>query len=426
MFDIKWIRDNPDAFDAGLARRGLDPMAARAIEIDAKRRACQTELQEVQARRNDASKAIGAAKGKGDDAGAEALIKEVADLKERTKTLEDEERATIAELDAFLGAIPNLLAEDVPAGASDAENVEIRKVGEPPSFGFNVKDHVDLGADLGMDFDAAAKMSGSRFVVLRRDLAKLERALGAFMLDLHTTEHGYTEISPPLLVRDEAVFGTGQLPKFKEELFQTTDGRWLIPTSEVPVTNLVRESILDEDDLPLRFTARTPNFRSEAGAAGKDTRGMIRHHQFWKVELVSITRPEDGPAEHERMVACAEEVLKRLDIAYRVVLLCSGDTGFSARKTYDIEVWLPGQQAYREIASHSWCGDFQARRMDARYRPKDAKGTRHVHTLNGSGLAIGRTLIAVLENGQQADGSIVLPAALQPYMGGQTVIRADG
>ncbi len=426
MFDIKWIRDNPDAFDAGLARRGLDPMAARAIEIDAKRRACQTELQEVQARRNDASKAIGAAKGKGDDAGADALIKEVADLKERTKTLEDEERATIAELDAFLGAIPNLLAEDVPAGASDAENVEIRKVGEPPSFGFNVKDHVDLGADLGMDFDAAAKMSGSRFVVLRRDLAKLERALGAFMLDLHTTEHGYTEISPPLLVRDEAVFGTGQLPKFKEELFRTTDGRWLIPTSEVPVTNLVRESILDEDDLPLRFTARTPNFRSEAGAAGKDTRGMIRHHQFWKVELVSITRPEDGPAEHERMVACAEEVLKRLDIAYRVVLLCSGDTGFSARKTYDIEVWLPGQQAYREIASHSWCGDFQARRMDARYRPKDAKGTRHVHTLNGSGLAIGRTLIAVLENGQQADGSIVLPAALQPYMGGQTVIRADG
>ena len=281
MFDIRWIRDNPDAFDAGLAGRGLPPMAARAIEIDAKRRACQTELQEVQARRNDASKAIGAAKGKGDEAAAEALIQEVADLKDRTKTLEEEERATIAELDTFLAGIPNLLADDVPAGANDAENVEIRKVGEPPSFGFNVKDHVDLGADLGMDFDAAVKMSGSRFVVLRRDLARLERALGAFMLDLHTSEHGYTEISPPLLVRDEAVFGTGQLPKFKEDLFQTTDGRWLIPTSEVPVTNLVRESILEEEELPLRMTARTPNFRSEAGAAGKDTRGMIRNHQFW-------------------------------------------------------------------------------------------------------------------------------------------------
>jgi seryl-tRNA synthetase len=427
MFDIRWIRENPDAFDAGLARRGLSVMAARAVEIDGRRRACQTELQEIQARRNEASKAIGTAKGKGDHGAADALMKEVGDLKERTKSLEEDERLIVAELDAFLAGIPNLLAEDVPAGKSEADNVELRRVGTPPTFGFNVKDHVDLGAGLGqMDFEGAAKMSGSRFVVLKSGLARLERALGDFMLDLHTREHGYTEISPPLLVRDEAVFGTGQLPKFKEELFRTTDGRWLIPTSEVPVTNLVRESILDEDALPLRLTARTPNFRSEAGAAGKDTRGMIRHHQFWKVELVSITRPEDGPAEHERMLACAEEVLKRLDITYRVVTLCAGDTGFSARKTYDLEVWLPGQGGYREIASHSWCGDFQARRMDARYRPKEGKGTRYLHTLNGSGLAIGRTLIAVLENYQQADGSITIPEALRPFMGGQAVIAAHG
>ena len=423
MFDIRWIRENPAAFDAALARRGLAPASARAIAIDAKRRACQTELQEVQARRNDASKAIGAAKGKGDDAAANALIAEVGDLKERTKQLEDEEREILAELDASLSAIPNLLDDDVPDGKSDADNVELRRIGEARAFSYEVKDHVDLGVGLGqMDFEAAAKMSGARFVVLKSDLARLERALGDFMLDLHTREHGYTEVSPPLLVRDEAVFGTGQLPKFKEDLFQTTDGRWLIPTSEVPVTNLVRESILDEDVLPLRMTARTPNFRSEAGAAGKDTRGMIRNHQFWKVELVSITRPEDGPAEHERMLGCAEEVLKRLEIPYRVVVLCAGDTGFSARKTYDIEAWLPAQNAYREIASHSHCGDFQARRMDARYRPSEAKGTRYVHTLNGSGVAVGRALIAVLENYQQEGGSIAVPAVLQPYMNGQTVI----
>ena len=427
MFDIRWIREDPAVFDAGLARRGLAPAAERAIAIDAKRRACQTELQEVQARRNDASKAIGAAKGKGDNAAADALIKEVAELKERTKTLEEEERATIAELEGFLSGIPNLLTDDVPDGRSDADNIELRCVGEPRNFDFNIKDHVDLGAGLGeMDFAVAAKMSGSRFVTLTGDLARLERALGDFMLDLHTKEHGYTEVAPPLLVRDEAVFGTGQLPKFKEDLFQTTDGRWLIPTSEVPLTNMVRESILEEAALPLRFTARTPNFRSEAGAAGKDTHGMMRHHQFWKVELVSITRPEDGPAEHERMLGCAEEVLKRLGIPYRVMLLCSGDTGFSARKTYDIEAWLPGQDTYREIASHSWCGDFQARRMDARYRPKEGKGTRHVHTLNGSGVAIGRALIAVLENFQQADGSIAIPEALRPYMSGQTAIRGNG
>ncbi len=423
MFDIRWIRENPAAFDAALARRGLAPASGPAIAIDAKRRACQTELQEVQARRNDASKAIGAAKGKGDDAAANALIAEVGDLKERTKQLEDEEREILAELDASLSAIPNLLDDDVPDGKSDADNVELRRIGEPRAFSYEVKDHVDLGVGLGqMDFEAAAKMSGARFVVLKSDLARLERALGDFMLDLHTREHGYTEVSPPLLVRDEAVFGTGQLPKFKEDLFQTTDGRWLIPTSEVPVTNLVRESILDEDVLPLRMTARTPNFRSEAGAAGKDTRGMIRNHQFWKVELVSITRPEDGPAEHERMLGCAEEVLKRLEIPYRVVVLCAGDTGFSARKTYDIEAWLPAQNAYREIASHSHCGDFQARRMDARYRPREAKGTRYVHTLNGSGVAVGRALIAVLENYQQEGGSIAVPAVLQPYMNGQTVV----
>ena len=426
MFDIRWIRENPAAFDAGLARRGLAPMAERAIEIDAKRRTCQTELQDVQARRNDASKAIGAAKGKGDNDAADALINEVAELKERTKALEDQERDVVAELEGFLSAIPNLLDDDVPDGKSDADNVELRKIGEPRGFNYEIKDHVDLGAGLGqMDFEAAAKMSGSRFVVLKSDLARLERALGDFMLDLHTNEHGYTEVSPPLLVRDEAVFGTGQLPKFKEDLFQTTDGRWLIPTSEVPVSNLVRESILAEEELPLRMTARTPNFRSEAGAAGKDTRGMIRNHQFWKVELVSITTPEEGPSEHERMLACAEEVLKRLDIAYRVVMLCAGDTGFSARKTYDIEAWLPAQKAYREIASHSHCGDFQARRMDARYRPKEGKGTRHVHTLNGSGLAVGRALIAVLETYQQEDGSIAVPEALQPYMNGKTVIGAN-
>ena len=350
----------------------------------------------------------------------------MAELKERTKELEDQERDVVAELEVFLSAIPNLLDDDVPDGKSDADNVELRKVGEPRGFNHEIKDHVDLGVGLGqMDFEGAAKMSGSRFVVLKSDLALLERALGDFMLDLHTNEHGYTEVSPPLLVRDEAVFGTGQLPKFKEDLFQTTDGRWLIPTSEVPVTNLVRESILEEEELPLRMTARTPNFRSEAGAAGKDTRGMIRNHQFWKVELVSITTPEEGPNEHERMLACAEEVLKRLDIAYRVVVLCAGDTGFSARKTFDIEAWLPAQNAYREIASHSHCGDFQARRMDARYRPKEGKGTRHVHTLNGSGLAVGRALIAVLETYQQADGSIAVPAALQPYMHGKTVIGAN-
>jgi seryl-tRNA synthetase len=427
MFDIKWIRENPAAFDAGLARRGIAPAAERAIAIDAKRRTCQTELQDVQARRNDASKAIGAAKGKGDNAAADALIKEVAELKDRTKTLEEEERATIAELDGFLSGLPNLLADDVPEGKTDADNIELRRVGTPRTFDFNIKDHVDLGAGLGqMDFEAAVKMSGARFVALTGGLARLERALGDFMLDLHTSEHGYTEVAPPLLVRDEALFGTGQLPKFKEDLFQTTDGRWLIPTSEVPLTNMVRESILDEDALPMRLTARTPNFRSEAGAAGKDTRGMMRHHQFWKVELVSITTPDEGPAEHERMLACAEAVLKQLELPYRVALLCSGDTGFSARKTYDLEVWLPGQQAYREIASHSWCGDFQARRMDARYRPKDAKGTRHAHTLNGSGLAVGRTLIAVLENFQQPDGSIAVPEALRPFMGGQAAILANG
>lgn len=425
MHDIKWIRENADAFDAGLARRGLAPKAAALLDLDARRRRLQTDLQEALARRNEASKAIGAAKAKGGD--ASALIEEVAALKERIRLGEEEERQAALDLDGQLCGLPNLPAEDVPPGQDETGNVEVRKVGTPGRFDFQPKEHFELGEALGMmDFAAAARISGARFVVLKGALARLERALAAFMLDIHTGEFGYQEVVPPLLVRDDAAFGTGQLPKFAEDLFHTDNGFWLIPTAELPLTNLVREEIQDEAALPLRFTALTPCFRSEAGAAGKDTRGMIRQHQFSKVELVSIATPEQSAEEHERMTRCAGTILERLGLPYRVMLLCSGDMGFSARKTYDLEVWLPGQDAYREISSCSNCGDFQARRMKARFRAAGDKQTRFPHTLNGSALAVGRTLIAVLENYQRADGSILVPEALRPYMGGLDRIAGPG
>jgi seryl-tRNA synthetase len=421
MFDIRWIRENPEEFDAGLAKRGLPPHAERVIRLDADIRAHRTDVQEAQARRNDASKLIGAAKGKGEDAAA--LIAEVAELKTRIQQGEDAERTLRAELAEILEGLPNLPESDVPVGADEESNVELRRVGDMPRFDFEPKQHFEIGEGLGqMDFESAAKLSGARFVVLRGHLARLERALAAFMLDLHTGEFGYEETAPPLLVREHTAFGTGNLPKFAEDLFKTTDEFYLIPTAEMVLTNLVREDIVDEADLPFRFTAYTPCFRSEAGAAGRDTRGMIRQHQFNKVEMVSITTPEQSAEEHERMTACAEEILKRLGLHYRVMLLSSGDMGFSARRTYDIEVWLPGQDMFREISSCSNCGDFQARRMDARCKKAGEKGTRFVHSLNGSGLAVGRTLIAVLENYQQADGSVVVPEALRPYMGGLEVI----
>ena len=425
MHDIRWIRENPDQFDKALARRGLAPLAARAIEIDAANRSITTELQELQKRRNDASKHIGVLKGRGGDAAE--LIAEVADLKNRMAELEEEQKQGVTAVREVLQDVPNLPSDDVPDGENEDDNVEIRVVGDKPAFDFEVKDHVDVGEDLGLlDFQGASKLSGSRFVVTRGALARMERALAAMMLDMHTGEFGYTEVNPPLLVRDEAAFGTGQLPKFSDDLFKTTTDHWLIPTAEVPLTNLVAREILAEEDLPQRFTAHTPCFRSEAGAAGKDTRGMLRQHQFPKVELVSIVHPDESEDEHERMTACAEEVLKRLGLHYRVVVLSTGDLGFSARKTYDIEVWLPGQDRYREISSCSNCGDFQARRMNARYRPSDRKGTAFLHTLNGSGLAVGRTLIAVLENYQNADGSVTVPDVLQAYMGGLKKIEAAG
>ncbi|MEQ9144900.1 MAG: serine--tRNA ligase [Parvibaculaceae bacterium] len=427
MFDIKLIRDNPQGFDAGLAKRGLEPQSARILELDAKRRDIVAATQEAQSRRNAASKQIGAAKGKGDEETANALMAEVADLKTTIQDGEEEERRLDAELKDILSRLPNLPHDDVPEGPDEEANVERHRVGEPRSFNFDPKEHFDIGETLGlMDFETAAKLSGSRFVVLRRQLARLERAIGNFMLDLHTTEFGYEEVSPPLLVRDDAMYGTSQLPKFAEDAFRTENGYWLISTSEIPLTNIVRESILAEEELPLRMTAFTPCFRSEAGSAGRDTRGMIRMHQFSKVELVSITTPDQSADEHERMLNCAEEVLKRLDLPFRTMVLSTGDMGFGARKTYDIEVWLPGQNAYREISSCSVCGDFQARRMNARYRPSEEKGTRFVHTLNGSGLAVGRTLVAILENFQQADGSVAVPSVLQPYLGGLEVISADG
>ncbi len=487
MLDLKWIRENPADFDAGLRRRNLPPLSAEALKLDEERRANAKALQEMQAQRNAASKEIGKAKGKGGDpAKAEALMAEVAGLKEQIAAGEQRERELDEQIKTLMAGIPNMLAPDVPDGKDEAENVELRRWGKPRDFakdGFEPKQHFEIGEALGlMDFEAAAKISGARFTVLKGGLARLERALGQFMLDVQTGEHGYTEVNPPLLVKDHAAYGTAQLPKFVDDLFQTSnsaldkkidglwdqlankkpaktfrermqqlsdsdlkeavtahyenlakgfddkkehvDRFWLIPTSEVPLTNLVRESILSEADLPYRFTALTPCFRAEAGAAGKDTRGMIRQHQFYKVEMVSITTPDRSPAEHERMTNCAEEILKRLELPYRVIVLCSGDTGFASRKTHDIEVWLPGQNAYREISSCSNCGDFQARRMQARFRPKDSKEVQFVHTLNGSGLAVGRTLIAVIENYQEEDGSIRVPDALMPYMGGIARIEA--
>jgi seryl-tRNA synthetase len=455
MHDIRFIRDNPEAFDRGLARRGLPPQARRLIELDEKRREAIGKLEAAQARRNAASKEIGLAKKNKDEAKANALMAEVSALKDSIPEMEADEKKASNQLDDALAEIPNLPLDDVPDGKDEHDNVEHHRFGAKRDYTFAPKQHFEIGEALDqMDFETAAKLSGARFVVLKKGLARLERALGQFFLDVHTSEpHNYVEISPPILVRDRAMFGTAQLPKFVDDQFFAsaradlaqvvgalgsdvdvrTDERtgkqeafelfWLIPTAEVPLTNLVRESILDEAQLPMRLTACTPCFRAEAGAAGKDTRGMIRQHQFTKVELVSITTPEQSKDEHERMLACAEEVLRRLDLHYRVVTLCTGDIGFASQKTYDIEVWLPGQNAYREISSCSVCGEFQARRMNARYRTKEGRQVRHVHTLNGSGVAVGRALIAVMETYQQEDGSIAVPDALAPYMGGMKKIE---
>jgi seryl-tRNA synthetase len=446
MHDIKWIRENPDAFDAGLKRRGLSPLTASLLGIDEKRRAAIQAAEQALARRNAASKEIGEAKKTKDDVRAAALMEEVAGLKTRLPELEAAAKAADEELREALAAIPNLPLDEVPDGTDEHGNVQRHVFGNRRNYAFAPKPHDDLGTSLGyMDFESAAKLSGARFVVLKKGLARLERAIGQFMLDLHTNEHGYTEINPPLLVRNEVMFGTGQLPKFEDDQFWAIKGELLvspddrlkterlglIPTAEVSLTNLVRESIVEEKELPMRLTALTPCFRAEAGAAGRDTRGMIRQHQFTKVELVSITTPETSKDEHERMLACAEEVLRQLDLHYRVMTLCTGDMGFSSQKTYDIEVWMPGQissqgegGAFREISSCSVCGDFQARRMDARYRGSDGK-PRFVHTLNGSGTAVGRALIAVMETYQQEGGAIAVPDVLQPYMGGLKLIAAE-
>ncbi|MGJ5020127.1 serine--tRNA ligase [Bradyrhizobium oligotrophicum] len=441
MHDIRSIRDNPQGFDAALTRRGLSPQSSQLLAIDERRRAAILASEQAQARRNAASKEIGEAKKAKDEARASALMEEVARLKTTMPELEAAAKQADQELARELSAIPNLPLDEVPDGKDEHDNVERHVFGARRNYAFAPKPHDDIGSPLGMDFEAAAKLSGARFVVLKKGLARLERALGQFMLDLHTTEHGYTEINPPLLVRNDVMFGTGQLPKFEDDQFWAVKGELiaepddrlkterlgLIPTAEVALTNLVRESIVDEKELPMRLTALTPCFRAEAGAAGRDTRGMIRQHQFTKVELVSITTPETSKDEHERMLACAEEVLRRLDLHYRVITLCTGDMGFSSQKTYDIEVWMPGQGdggAFREISSCSVCGDFQARRMDARYRGSDGK-PRFVHTLNGSGTAVGRALIAVMETYQQADGSIAVPDVLQPYMGGLKVVAAE-
>ncbi|EJW12195.1 Seryl-tRNA synthetase [Rhodovulum sp. PH10] len=473
MYDIRWIRENRQAFDDGLARRGIEVFSDELIALDERRRSAIAALEAAQARRNAASKEIGEAKKRKDEAAAKSLMDEVAGLKAKIPALEEEEKAASAALETALAQVPNLPLDDVPDGKDEEDNVEHHRFGAKRDYDFTPKQHFELGEALRqMDFEAAAKLSGSRFVVLRAKLARLERALAQFMLDLHTTEHGYTEVSPPLMVRDDAMFGTAQLPKFKEDQFAvyrettiedrenravertlnelaergiakewvgekldrlhataTEEARqqrmWLIPTAEVPLTNLVREKILDEEVLPLRLTAGTYCFRAEAGAAGRDTRGMIRQHQFYKVELVSVTTPEASRDEHERLLACAEEVLKRLGLHYRVVTLCTGDMGFASQKTYDIEVWLPGQGLFREISSCSVCGEFQARRMGARYRTKEGRAIRPVHTLNGSGVAVGRAMIAVMENYQQADGSIVVPDVLRPYMGGLDVIKSE-
>jgi seryl-tRNA synthetase len=441
MHDIKWIRDNPDAFDRGLARRGLPAQSASLIELDERRRHAILKAEQAQARRNAASKDIGAAKKNKDEAAAATLMAEVNAIKELMPALEAEEKKLSKELNDALAAIPNLPADDAPDGKDEHDNVEHHHFGAKRNYAFTPKQHFELGEDLGfMDFETAAKLSGARFVVLKKGLARLERAIGQFMLDLHTTEHGYDEINPPLLVKDEVMYGTTQLPKFEEDQFWAIKGEaligsdlnletlktgrlGLIPTAEVPLTNLVRESIVDEETLPRRYTALTPCFRAEAGAAGRDTRGMIRQHQFTKVELVSVTAPEKSKDEHERMLASAEEVLRRLGLHYRVVTLCAGDMGFASHKTYDIEVWLPGQGMYREISSCSNCGDFQARRMDARFRGKENRTPRFVHTLNGSGTAVGRALIAVMETYQQQGGSIAVPDVLQRYMGDMRMIE---
>jgi seryl-tRNA synthetase len=434
MHDIRSIRDNPQAFDDALKRRGLEGMSAALLAIDEKRRAAIAAAEQALARRNAASKEIGEAKKTKDNARADALMAEVGELKTRLPELEAAAKQLEDELKKELAGIPNLPLDEVPDGADEHGNVQHHQFGAPRSYAFKPKEHVALGEALGfMDFETAAKLSGARFVVLKKGIARLERAIGQFFLDVHTGEHGYTEVNPPLLVRDDAMFGTAQLPKFRDDQFAAGSldaegqGYWLIPTAEVPLTNLVRESILDEKELPMRFTALTPCFRAEAGAAGRDTRGMIRQHQFTKVELVSITTPEESKNEHERMLSCAEEVLKRLGLHYRVMTLCTGDMGFASQKTYDIEVWMPGQGEngmFREISSCSVCGDFQARRMDARYRGPDNK-PRFVHTLNGSGTAVGRALIAVMETYQQEDGSIAVPDVLQPCMGGLKVIAKD-
>jgi len=425
MFDLKFIRENPAEFDAALKRRGEDAHSEQILALDASHRAVITEAQEAQARRNEASKLIGRAKGQGNEEEAAALMAEVSVLKEKLATLEEAERTQGAELTNLLMSLPNMIYSDVPDGDDEDANEEMRTWGAPKAFEFEAQEHFTIGEKLGMmDFERAAKMSGARFVLLTGGLARLERALGQFMIDLHTEEHGYTEVLAPALVREEALYGTGQLPKFGEDAFQTTSGHWLIPTAEATLTNIHAGEILDEADLPLRFAGHSQCFRSEAGSAGRDTRGMIRQHQFEKVEMVSVTTPEQSDEELERMTGCAEEVLRRLHLPYRVVKLCTGDIGFGARRTYDLEVWLPGQARYREISSCSVIGDFQARRMKMRSRPKAEKKTRFVHTLNGSGLAVGRTLIAVIENFQQEDGSVRVPDVLLPYMGGVKVIGA--
>ncbi len=424
MHDIRLIRHDPDGFDAGLARRGVAPVAKRILVLDERRRALSTQLQEAQSRRNEASKAIGAAMGKGDKDTAGALKTEVAQLKQSMPELEERERKIADELQDALAMIPNIPFDDVPMGADEAGNVEVFVWGDKPSFDFRPQEHADFAPALGMDFETGALLSGARFTFLRGHMARLHRALGQFMIDRQTEEYGYTECAPPVLVRDEAMYGTDKLPKFAEDSFRTNDGRWLIPTAEVSLTASITGKIIDESALPIRMAALTQCFRSEAGSAGRDTRGFIRQHQFEKCELVSVVKPEDSAAEHERMTEAAEAILRALGLPYRKILLCTGDMGFGARKTYDLEVWLPGQNAYREISSCSNTGDFQARRMNSRYRPSgEKKKTEFLHTLNGSGLAVGRTLVAVIENYQQADGSVLAPKALAPYMGGMTKLE---
>ncbi|MGB1360528.1 MAG: serine--tRNA ligase [Alphaproteobacteria bacterium] len=426
MHDLKFIRENPEQFDNEMARRGLDKQSPAILELDKERRDTQTEMQELQATRNAKSKEIGVMKANGQDADAEKIMQEVADMKDELQGLENKERELSEKLTYQLSTLPNIMYPDIPEGADEEDNELLRTVGDIPSFDFEAKEHWELGENLGMmDFEYSAKLSGSRFVTLNKELAQMERALATLMLDTHTTEHGLTEYQTPVLVKQDALMGTGQLPKFEEDLFKTTADHYLIPTSEVTLTNFANDTIFEQSELPKRMTAWTLCFRSEAGSAGRDTRGMLRQHQFYKVEMVSIVEPDKSDEELERMTGCAENILKKLKLPYRVVKLCTGDTGFGARRTYDIEVWVPGQDTYREISSCSTCGDFQARRMKGRYRKKGEKGTEFVHTLNGSGLAVGRTLIAVMENYQNADGSITVPDALQPYMGGKTVIKKD-